>query len=284
MKTVADLDFLETEIDWDDINSLVDLSDPHERKRREDTARCGMPITIVDGSVGGLREVKSRRCKNYDICERCAREKRERELRRLQLLIGMKYLEVNIEDEAKITRKYGKENIRRIPIGEDRTGFVIKTDDDIGQELDQDTCQQLAQHAIPENNRRISGNLGKPPSAPLPLEEEEENKEEKEVKEVKFTIDYREMDVRYDGDNDSPQNVKELEQIVRDEVEIYKEPETEDELQWSVYQLEEKAKEVCKRYNMSFNFLNKKQDVIKKSKINWYWVKKKQKKGQLHLI
>lgn len=262
--------FLVVDIDWESEELFFDDEQSKEARRRQATAECGKPITRWDVKTGQLKWVRSRRCKNYDICPRCAEWKKQQELKLLNKAReggNSKFLEIPLEDRAKFIRQYGKENVRIIPGDDGKCYCAVNTEDEIGEPLTLEHCRMMAKFAVPADNKRISGKLG----TKTPKEQEEDNI-------FAATVEYREMVIDFGEEEkeQGPKSLRELEAVVTNEVDIDHSPQTEDELQWAIYCLEEKTREVCERYELSFYFLVKKQIQVELSEVYWSWAEKKE--------
>lgn len=271
-------------LDWQEDIDRVPYNQTEEYKEQRKlwyVANCCKPLVYFDKN-GNLQSCQSRRCKQYHLCPICAAWKKQQLRERLDRLVGKRLLEVDLKDEARIARKYGKDNYIRIPVSEDKATFIIDTDDEVGSVLQTEDCDFLQEFAVSVSNRHMSGDLGKEIEYTIDYEQMEEEmaarreatKGQVKVEEEVEYIDYREMSIKYDNET-GPQNPNELEQIVHDEVEIYDTPANFDQLQWYIYMLEEKVKEICERYGMSFSFFSNKQFRVKMSEINWKWTENK---------
>lgn len=243
---------------------------------KKEVAECCKPITRFDPATGTLYEIKSRRCKRYEHCEICKKWKREQEYNIMVDLVGKtRFIEVDAEDEANLVRKYGSDNVRRVPIGKDRTAIIIQTDDEVGREFSMNDCRRLSRHAVPTDNRRVSGKLG----TQVIAEKSEEivldwDEIEKEINDPEIELSLREMDISYDSeDKAAPKNIKELQTIVEAETDITRSPENEKELREAVNKCELKVQEICIRFSMSFNFFRKTLINIRLSEVDWKWSK-----------
>lgn len=80
------------------------------------------------------------------------------------------------EERAKLTRKYGKDNIKSMPVEAPegvRFDFLIKTTDDIGKDYTKVTPENLADWSKTVYAHSKSGNLCKPKTAPVSPKTEE---------------------------------------------------------------------------------------------------------------
>lgn len=229
--------------------------------REERTAQCGKKFVRWNPKLGKFT-VRLQPCKNPDECEYCASVEKDKAHKAFLSFVGLQYLEVSQDEEKTIARQFDILEYKRRPLENGRTLFIIETDKEVGQPLTAELALQFSQRIELKPGRRASGKLGfvvVPPSD-LP------------------TVDCREMDIEFNSlVTDAPQTFEELEVIVQEEVEIYDTPQNLDQIQWYVYLLEEKTREVCFRYNMSFNFLVKKKYTVELNHVKWRWAEKKQK-------
>lgn len=238
-----------------------------DKYRLERMKKCRKVVTVIDPATGEAKKKRLPPCNQYDICPDCAAHKIENEQRILKDLMGSARVVIVLKkDEKKVARQIDSD-YRRYPIDNNQTAFVVKTDDEnVGKLLTYEKCMKLGNCAISSSNRRVTGKLG---------QEEDVESDEDEVEKV--TIHRRRMDIEYDSDNDNaPRNLKQLQDIVERESEITENPD-KDTLQWAVYELEEKFKNVCEQYGMSFNFVDVEYVSIDINKIMWKWTLNKQK-------
>lgn len=228
-----------------------------ETKRQLATQHCGQWRFFYDPKTGRQKSYQDF-CKNPDICPDCAEREKGKVYKTLNSLIGCQAVVVSVEDEKQLARKYPATDYFRQPLEDDKTLFVIKTDEEIGEELNGITASIFSEKICLDRGRRRSGKLGK----------------SKEVEPTGELVEYREMSIEFDGSDDAPKTAFELEKMVQDEVEIDHSPQTIDELQYFLYLLEQKTQEICKRHGMSFNFLLPKKVYINMDNVSWDWVDK----------
>lgn len=275
--------FITKDFSWDDKDNVIMTTPEQEKEERiaREVRDCGKPITYINPKNGELVEIEHRRCKHYRECEQCAKWKCQQEEEILKGFVGStRLLIVDIKEEKNITRKYGKENIRRIPIEDNKTAFIIKTDEEVGDWLSHRDCERLSQHAIPSDGRRISGRLGKAPTAPKgepnePLELETDNVE----------CHHREFRVKFDSKIEgAPKDYNELRKMYQEQVEILDNPaSSEGALQQAILIVENKIESICLMYGMSFYFLSKTITRVKLSEVEWKWLGFEKEMEQLDL-
>ena len=239
---------------------LMGKSHDDEPNRQMSTRDCGTWRFYFDPKTGVMKRYQHF-CKNSDICPVCAEREKSKVKETLMNLVGKRTIVISQEDEKKLSRKLPIESYIRQPLEDNKTLFVIDNDIDL-EELEteilkEEDCIELAEQTFLERGRRKSGKLDqKPKSEP-----------------DGSLVEYREMKIEFDSPlPDAPKTWQELESKVRKEVEIDHSPTNEDELQYDLYLMEQKTKEICDRYKMSFNFLIPKKTYINVNEVAWNWI------------
>lgn len=228
--------------------------------RIERVKRCRMVVTVISPETGEPEKKRLPPCKQYDICPDCAKHRADDEIKKLMKLQGKgRVLIIPRAEEAKAIRNLDQDYLR-YPIGEDQTAIVIITDDkDFGEVLDFHKCQMLGEACSTcENSRRVTGKLV--------IDEEE-----KEDKEGLVRITRRRMQIEYPD----REQEKKIHEMAKEGSGIDHSPTNEDELQWSIYVLEQQYRIICDKLGVLFNFVDTEVIFVDMNSVKWKWVGKR---------
>lgn len=257
---VQEQDYI-TNFDWDAIPDTTSFLLPWT---------CGEWHFRTDAE-SGMRVLEHWACKDYQNCPMCAKAKcLEFKSRLLDILHSDKPIRVILHNSStkELNEQYeGAKNVLHIPFNETDYFTLAESDGDEGQPLTEELVNKLARLGVAPKGKRISGGLGKKPTAPKsenthPLLEEEENGRQEISRRVYKFVDYS-------GNNFEDEGI--LREVELKVIEKTKDllPENATQVEEAIKTVEETNEEVAKEYGLEILFLYTENITIYESKIDW---------------
>lgn len=222
----------------------------------------------------GLWRVNPWLCHDYRDCDNCKGLKQQANKVFLMELLGqgdMRYLPSTL-DTSTLNKQFGVNQVKHYPQFDGTLCSVIHTTDtSIGIPLTVEIIEQLALKSIPPDGKRLSGKLGSKPTPPKEPTEENMAIESVEVRTVRI--------LDKNGNPVIRQIVSKLErEVTRNTIDL--EPQTVEELQQAIIQVEEEMVKVAQSKGYETLFILTEVNHIRKDEIKWEerkeWLKNSQ--------
>lgn len=257
---VQEQDYI-TDFNWDAIPDTTSFLLPWT---------CGEWHFSTDENTG-MRTLDHWTCKDYQNCPMCAKAKcLEFKARLLDILHSDKPIRVILHNSStkELNKEYGAKNVLHIPFNETDYFTLAESDGNEGQPLTEELVNKLARLGVAPKGKRISGGLGKKPTAPKTektdplLEEQLEDNDQVITRRVYKFVDYS-------GNNFEDEGI--LREVELKVVEKTKDllPENATQVEKAIKTVEETNEKVAKEYGLEILFLYTENVIVYNDRIDW---------------